>query len=176
MKSLIFLIVVLLTNPIFCQIPIIELTENEAMDVLSNLKRDNIGHTHIKQWTDDFVNIDVCRNEYILALTSIRKNIKPDHINFNRNHEADAQSAPYVWNFKLEYSEESLYNFKSEIGDTIYVYASGLPLFSEDEKSTKTNTVSDPNSSDPYDMISHTIYIGIICNSKTYSILLNNSY
>jgi hypothetical protein len=86
MNKNIFLLIslIVLSIPSVCQITIIDITEDKAKRLIENFKKNNLSHTHIKQWNDNFVNIAPSREEYLNALDDIHNLIMPYKININR--------------------------------------------------------------------------------------------
>jgi hypothetical protein len=207
MKKITFLLVGLLTSIIStAQVTIVEITEAEAISLLDSLKKNGIGHTHTKQWSDDFVNLEASRNAYLSAIVKINQLIMPDQINLNEKYDnimleygsliseiklledtiAD-DSFSKILNLKrrvkeieeIEFSknlyftaslfersiEEFYKGLETEIGDTTYVYSSGLPGINEylDFDNTRKYTFVTDGTTE-YSLNTTTVYFGIICN------------
>jgi hypothetical protein len=213
MKKITFLLTCLLITVIStAQVTIIEITEAQATLLLDSLKKKGIGHTHTKQWTDGFVNLESARNTYIGAIVKIHKFIMPDQLDINEKHntimeeyikivgevrvledsinsnnsanlsreldqkkqrikvieEVEFIKHPYVHSSHFSRSIEESYNGSGvELGDTLYVYSSGLPSADEylefDINKTKYYTFINDGTRE-YSL--NTVYVnfGIICN------------
>jgi hypothetical protein len=212
MKKITFLLVgLLISNISSAQVTIIEITEDQATVLLDSLKKNRIGHTHTKQWSDDFVNIEDSRNEYLKAVVGITQLIMPDQINVNKEYnkilsefgnlyeeirvleEREAKSINdleeiALKNKKINYIREVEFkvhphvsistferlidefyadNLTGELGDTVYLYKSGLPEYDADQKldEQKKYTIVSYGDKD-YAINTYSVNFGIICNRK----------
>jgi hypothetical protein len=179
MRNTIFVVICLIISiTITAQVTIVEITEAQAISLLDSLKKNNIGHTHTKQWSDNFVNIEDSRNEYLRAIIGINKLVMPDQINVNREYdkifhefgnlheeirvleekekksindleqialknkrikyirEVEFIKHPYVDISTFERSIDEFYtgDLTGELGDTVYVYKSGLPAYDSNQE------------------------------------------
>lgn len=210
MRNSIFVVICLtISITISAQVKIVEITEAQAISLLDSLKRNNIGHTHTKQWKNDFINLEHCREEYSKAIVGIHMLIMPDKIDLNQKYnkiffelgkismeieelekknmstsdsseliakkqklkyisEIEFNKYPFLYESHFERSIDQSYdNSDVELGDTIYVYSSGLPVINQNrefDESAQYSTVKGPSSI--YRLNSTSVNFGIICNRK----------
>jgi hypothetical protein len=209
MRNSIFVVICLILSiTITAQVTIVEITESQAISLLDSLKRNNIGHTHTKQWSDNFVNIEDSRIAYLRAIVGIHQLVMPDQIDVNKEYnrvlsefgtlheevkileekenkdasdidsiklksqrlkyieEVEFINHPYVYVSKFERSIEEFYdNLNSNLGDTVYVYASGIPQLGEYlELDENKRYIMVSYGSTEYALNTISLNFGIICN------------
>lgn len=222
MRNSIFVVTCLILSiTITAQVTIVEITEAQAILLLDSLKRNNIGHSHNKQWSENFVNIEDSRVAYLKAIVGIHHLIMPDQIDVNKEYnnilsefgrlheeietlkekqnkdssdlasidlknkrikyieEVEFTNHPYVYVSNFERSIEQLYNDSTvvEIGDTVYVYASGIPqneeYFELDKNKNYTFISTGINH---YAINTCSVNFGVICNRNIEGQMYTNRW